>query len=540
MNKIRLTIGRLILFGVLSVIGFFLVGNVIGVINLSRSVDKVKYINNEVDYSLNILNNFREQVVLNKSYVTSWVYVPSNLVDQEALRVLIDTDWVELSADLGELIGELNREDSLVLTQVKCRFDTIILREKAAIINVLIDFKSREDMEKSYDATSYYEDTLISQTDSVLVSLEAIVEQKLAESIELKNDMITGFSDLTSILVAVSVISVIAGLLIAFFINNVIAKPIVKLTEVVDTLGKGEVPETVDYKKNNEIGDILKSVNNLTEGIKSYTSFATSVGEGKLNSEFEKLGENDVLGTSLIDMRDNLQKIAEEERKRAWSTEGLAQFATILRQEEDIIKLSQSIVSSLVKYVKANQAGLFVAYGKGEEECLELKATYAYDREKFDEKTIKKGQGLVGQCWYEGEYIYMTDMPNNYVNIGSGLGDANPNCLLIVPLIYNDLILGVIEIASFNKFTDNEIEFILKLGESIAATISTAKVNESTSNLLSGTNEMTEQLQSQEEELRQQTEELLATQEESERRYQTLQEDFKELKKEKDAIGKAN
>jgi transcriptional regulator with GAF, ATPase, and Fis domain/HAMP domain-containing protein len=329
-------------------------------------------------------------------------------------------------------------------------------------------------------------------------------------------------------------------LLIAFFINNLIAKPIIKLTEVVDCLGRGEVPESVDYEKDNEIGDILKSVNNLTEGIKSYTSFATSVGEGELSTEFEKLGVNDVLGTSLIDMRDNLQKISEEERKRSWSTEGLAQFATILRQEEDIVKLSQSIVSSLVKYVRGNQAGLFVAYGEGEEEYLELKATYAYDREKFEEKSIKKGQGLVGQCWHEGEYIYMTDMPNNYINIGSGLGDANPNCLLIVPLVYNDLILGVIEIASFNEFTENEIEFILKLGESIAATISAAKVNESTSNLLSETNEMTEQLQSQEEELRQQTEELLATQEENERRYQVLEKDFKLLKKEKTALEKTN
>ena len=259
-----------------------------------------------------------------------------------------------------------------------------------------------------------------------------------------------------------------------------------------------------------------------------------------MKTEFEKLGVNDILGTSLIDMRSNLQKIAEEERKRSWSTEGLAQFATILRQEEDIIKLSQSIVSSLVKYVEGNQAGLFVAYGKDEEEYLELKATYAYDRAKFDEKIIKKGQGLVGQCWHEGEYIYMTDMPNDYINIGSGLGDARPNSLLIVPLIYNDLILGIIEIASFNKFSENEIEFILKLGESIAATLSTAKVNESTSNLLSETNEMTEQLQSQEEELRQQTEELLATQEESERRYQVLQKDFKELKKEKEALEKAS
>jgi GAF domain-containing protein len=231
-------------------------------------------------------------------------------------------------------------------------------------------------------------------------------------------------------------------------------------------------------------------------------------------------------------MRDNLQKVAEEERKRAWSTEGLTQFATILRQEDDIVKLSQNIVSSLVKYVNANQAGLFVWYKNDEEEYLELKAAYAYERQKFLDKRVKKGQGLVGQSWHEGEHIYMTDIPQGFVNIESGLGDSSPSSILIVPLIYNDEILGIIELASFNTFNEFEIEFILKLGESIAATISTAKVNESTSLLLSETNEMTEQLQSQEEELRQQTEELLATQEESERRFIDLEKQFNDLKKE--------
>lgn len=534
MSKLRLTIGRLILLGTLSVIAFFLIGNIISGLSLNKSVDMVEYIDEEVDESVSVLGAFRETVIQNKLYTTSWIYVPNNVADQKLLKKLRDSSWVQLKGNIDSLLNNLTGDDSLLIASASSKFDTLVKYEKVEIMDVLYDFDSRNDGMSPMMAGDYLESTLIPQTDSILHTVLQVFNKKSIESEELKNEMKADFATLTNILLIVSISAVIAGLFIAFFLNNVISKPILKLTEVVDTLGKGVIPEEVDYKKDNEVGDIFKSINNLIDGIKSYTFFATSVGEGALDSEFEKLGDNDVLGTSLIDMRDNLQKVAEEERKRSWTTEGLAQFASILRQEEDIVKLSQSIVSSLVKYVKANQAGLFVVYGTNpEEQHLELKATYAYDRQKFDDKTIQKGQGLVGQCWHEGEYIYMTDMPSNYINIGSGLGDANPNCLLIVPLVYNDLILGVIEIASFNEFSEFEIEFILKLGESIAATISTAKVNESTSKLLSETSEMTEQLQSQEEELRQQTEELLATQEESERRFQNLEKEYNALKKEK-------
>jgi PAS domain S-box-containing protein len=124
---------------------------------------------------------------------------------------------------------------------------------------------------------------------------------------------------------------------------------------------------------------------------------------------------------------------------------------------------------------------------------------------------------LAGQAWQEGDIVYLTDVPQNYVKITSGLGDANPTSVLIVPLKVNDQIFGVVEIASFSTFQDFEMEFVQKIAESIASTISSVKINAKTQHLLEESQEMTEQMRAQEEEMRQNMEELQATQEEMQR-----------------------
>ena len=146
-----------------------------------------------------------------------------------------------------------------------------------------------------------------------------------------------------------------------------------------------------------------------------------------------------------------------------------------------------------------------------------MKACYAWDKKKYLNHKIHRGEGLAGQAWQEGDTVYLTEVPQNYVRIVSGLGDANPTAVLIVPLKVNDQIFGVVEIASFGEFQDFEIEFVQKIAESIASTISSVKVNARTQRLLEESQEMTEQMRAQEEEMRQNMEELQATQEEMQR-----------------------
>ncbi|UII25436.1 PAS domain-containing protein [Fulvivirga maritima] len=217
-------------------------------------------------------------------------------------------------------------------------------------------------------------------------------------------------------------------------------------------------------------------------------------------------------------MKEQILSNLEDNERRNWVNTGIAEFGEILRTDNNLNSLSERIISKLVSYLNVNQGFLFVIEGEAANQHLELKSAYAYERKKFMQKQITKGEGLVGQCWVEGNTIFLKEVPKAYVNITSGLGTAPPTCILIVPLKVQEDIFGVIELASFHTLKDYQIEFVEKLAESIASVISTAQINETTKTLLEETQQQAEQLKSQEEEMRQNMEELQATQEEISRK----------------------
>ncbi len=321
--------------------------------------------------------------------------------------------------------------------------------------------------------------------------------------------------------------SVLFIMLIAYLFGT-IAKPIKQTTEALMTLAKGDTENIHEIQINtgNELQDMGDSLNMVVDGIKKSADFAVHIGEGDFSVKYTKLSENDGLGMALMKMRDNLLENAEnekahkqEEELRNWATEGIAKFGEILRQESDSLKsLGYNVMSSLVEYLNVNQGALFVQNDNdGNDIYFELVTAIAYGRDKFMKKEIYSGEGLIGRCIYEKKTIYLTEIPDDYVKITSGLGTANPSCVLIVPCMLNEDIYGVIELASFSEMKPYEIEFVEKLGESIASTVANVRTAERTQKLVNDSKLQNEELKAQEEEMRQNMEEMQATQEENQR-----------------------
>ena len=315
-------------------------------------------------------------------------------------------------------------------------------------------------------------------------------------------------------------ISLILAIVIATVLSNYLVRSVSKLNTIIQSLRAGELPANMEIISSDEIGMITDSVNHLTDGLRTTSEFAGEIGKGNFEMEFEPLSDSDVLGNSLVEMRTSLIKVAEDEKKRNWATEGLAKFGDVLRgNNEGLEVLADNIISGLVKYLNANQGGLFIVNDNNTSDVhLELIACYAWNKKKYIHMRVEEGEGLVGQAWQEADTLYITDVPDNFVKISSGLGDANPKSFLIVPLTVNDVTFGVIEIASFTYFEQYHIDFVNKLAESIASTLSTAKTNERTKILLEQSQQQTEEMRAQEEEMRQNMEEMQATQEEMERK----------------------
>lgn len=320
-------------------------------------------------------------------------------------------------------------------------------------------------------------------------------------------------------ILSVSLIVIIIALILLFSFTNYITAPIIKLKNSITVLSQGnDLKEPLIIERADEIGSMVKATNHLSMIQKNITEFAQNIGSGNFDIQSNIDNIKGDLGASLTNMSANLKDIAKADEKRNWTTIGLAKFAEILRASDDEIEnLTDIIISNLIKYLQANQGSIFILEDDGDQSFLELNATYAWDRKKYKEKRILIGEGLVGRCWQEVEKIYLTDIPENYINITSGLGKANPKSLLIIPMKIEEQVFGIIEIASFNEIQPYQIEFVEKLAESIASTISNAKTNTRTAFLLEESKEMTEELRAQEEEMRQNMEEMQATQEEMER-----------------------
>ncbi|HAF30514.1 MAG TPA: hypothetical protein DCG75_15840 [Bacteroidales bacterium] len=348
-------------------------------------------------------------------------------------------------------------------------------------------------------------------------------------AIVVPNEVIT--SRANSIIVKgllVSFLGLILLTIVIWIIARNITNPIVKVTSVLKQLAEGKIDDSLikHVKSKDEVGEMTLALNTSINGLNKKTEFANQIGSGNIDYKLELLSNEDVLGLSLLNMQNSLlktksdeEKRKSEDEKRQWTNEGLAKFADILRKNNENIKtLSNEIIKNLVYYLNANQGGLFILNDQEQSVVFDLLSAFAFDREKYIKKQVELGEGLVGTCAAEKNTILLTEIPEDYIQITSGLGDANPNSLLLVPLKLENEILGVIEIASFNKIQKHEIEFVEKAAESIASTLKAVRINVRTSQLLEQSQQQAEEMAAQEEEMRQNMEELQATQEESSRK----------------------
>lgn len=314
-------------------------------------------------------------------------------------------------------------------------------------------------------------------------------------------------------------------LIFASFLLKKFKRRIDIIRKALVELANGHSDHDLPVENNDEITEMAAAINKVSAGFRQKTEFITQIEAGNLNAVYTPLSDTDLLGHSLLKMKGALIRIKNEDEKRTWAAEGLAKFAGILQSAHDIKSLSDQVITNLVKVLQATQGAIFVL-NEGDDAHLEMTACYAYNRLKYLTRRVEIGEGLVGQTFLEKQTVYLREVPDNYVTITSGLGQANPNFLLIVPLHMNQRVAGIIELASFKDFEPYKIEFVEKLGQNVAHTITNFRVNENTKRLLKESQQNTERMRLQEESLRQNQEELQATQEEISRKYDAL---FKQL-----------
>jgi len=243
--------------------------------------------------------------------------------------------------------------------------------------------------------------------------------------------------------------------------------------------------------------------------IVTVTNTFKKISEGDADLDVRlKTNSKDELGDMARYFNTFMTKLAEliiENKNHSWLKTGEVELSEKIRGEQDIISLSTNIITYIAKYLNA-QIG--VIYIKTNDDTFNLFGSYACGRPEDLSKEIKLGEGIIGQVALEKQAIVITNVPENYIKITSGVGACVPKNILVTPFVYDNEVLGIIELGSFNEFTEIQLKFIEKVSSSIAITIHSAEVRLKMKELLHKTMVQSEELQSQQEELRQNNEEL--------------------------------
>ncbi|MEY3220322.1 MAG: hypothetical protein RIT27_1679 [Pseudomonadota bacterium] len=398
------------------------------------------------------------------------------------------------------------------------------------------------------------------------------------------------FSSVFELKIFIATLGIIAIFIIWFFAKKITQQLVTPLSEInnqLRTLSQGKpVKESLVYQGKDEIAEIVCSTEQLKMGVRGTIEQAKAIAIGNFNNdikllseqdemgqaltemtktlrgvilqanaiasgdyhrEVKLLSENDELGRALSEMTRRLREITdrnlqalqqlEEENARKnmqdWLKTGQTLLSESMSGDLDLLTLSKNIITFLSRYLECQVGTFYLLHipdlNKSQIQHLKLIATYAYKKRKNVSNEVMIGEGLLGQAALEKETIIVSQVPEDYVNIQSGLGESTPHNLAIVPFVYEGHLKGVFELGSFKAFSEIQLDFLQQITPAIAIAINTAESRVRLQELLQQSQTMAEELQSQTEELQAQQEELRQTNEE-------LEERSRELERQKDSI----
>jgi hypothetical protein len=247
----------------------------------------------------------------------------------------------------------------------------------------------------------------------------------------------------------------------------------------------------------------LALIRSFSKGVLNLQDSLNTIGQGDLshrvaitgNDEFSKLGQ------SFNAMADKLKASLEESTSQSWRNSNLARFGQMLQGEMDLQAAGQKILSEFASVMKSRHGMFYVLDSTNGTSDLSLLASYAHHERKNLANTFALGQGLVGQCALEKQTILVSNLPDDYTRIGSGVGEANPVNVVVVPVIFDGKVKAVIEQASFELFNTVQLDYLDQAANNLGVVISTIEAAQRTEELLQQEQMQTEELQCQQEEL---------------------------------------
>jgi HAMP domain-containing protein/signal transduction histidine kinase/CheY-like chemotaxis protein len=249
---------------------------------------------------------------------------------------------------------------------------------------------------------------------------------------------------------------------------------------------------------------------NLTTQVRAIGEVSSAVTKGDLTRSItvEAQGEVAALKDTINEMIRNLRDTTQKNTEQDWLKTNLAKFSRMLQGQKDLNTVGRLILSELAPVVTAQYAVFYVLDAGREPAQLTLLASYAAQDQENLRRQIGLGEGLIGQCALEKQKILLNNVPPGYIRISSGLGDAPPQNILVLPVVFEGQVKGILELASFDQFNPTHQAFLDQLTESIGIVLNTIEANMRTEDLLKQSQSLAQELGSRQEELQKTNQEL--------------------------------
>ncbi|MCG3116229.1 MAG: HAMP domain-containing protein [Candidatus Manganitrophus sp. SA1] len=266
--------------------------------------------------------------------------------------------------------------------------------------------------------------------------------------------------------------------------------------------GQAKVPGAAGTWK-----DLTDNVNqlagNLTTQVRAIAEVATAVTKGDLTRSItvEAQGEVSALKNNINQMIANLKDTTQKNMEQDWLKTNLAKFSGMMQGQKDLKAISRLIMSELTPLISAHHGAFYIAENQDNESVFKLISSYAFKERKNLTQRFHLGESLIGQCALEKKSILLTKVPPDYITINSGLGEAPPLNIIVLPVLFEGEVKAVIELASFQPFSQNHQIFLDQLMASIGVVLNMISASMRTEELLQELQKSNAELEAQAKEL---------------------------------------
>jgi hypothetical protein len=335
------------------------------------------------------------------------------------------------------------------------------IAQRIAIINNRINVRTREGFEAARKLILTDSGRELTDKINRVIEEAKLEENQLLENRSRQTDKSTRRA--TNTIIFSIPLSILLLSLIGFYLNRIISRPLQNIAGKTLQLANGDLSVNIsDYKRRDEIGMLAQAFNQMVI---------------------------------------NLRETTEKNNEQNWLKSNVAKFTQVLQGHRNLHTVSRIIISELAPLVEAQLGIVYIMDIEDEQPILKLTGSYAYQERKHLSNRFHLGEGLVGQCALEKQKIILTDVPSDYIRIASGLGEIKPFNIIVLPVIFENEVKAVIELASLQRFREIQLTFLDEVTEIIAVILNAIAADIRTQQLLEESQTLTQQLQSQQQEL---------------------------------------